>query len=394
MEEDSVTQPLLINSSAESCVRLRPGSDGDQQRSSSLKLTLLNVVVFFYFFGLYPMQTSTDQYIKQAVTESLHLNNLSRNREDCLSGNHTHFWKMQLKIESESSTMMIAVNIAGLVPQFFVTFLLGPCSDQIGRKIALILPLFGSCIKAVIFSFVSFYSLNSFFLCVGSFIEGTFGGFSLFFAACVAYTADLTNFGNRSFWICLLDVVTGLSIVVTNVVGGYIITFLGFTWLFLILAVTFALAKVLVVVAVKESISVRSRVQIFTTQHMKRAIRVYSVDNGTNRRWKLLTLLVVIILLCLGSHENSDASTFLLIGTPVCFTPEMLGFFLACLYVSKTVGALVVMKMNQCGVKEGGLLLISVASYIILQLFLAWAYHLETLFIGECLCLLFAFVPN
>ena len=377
-------EPLLVNTSNGEVKTVNTDGNGTRKRKK-WQLLALNVVTFFYFVGSYPMFTTTDQYAKQAISESFNTSDVIRSRAECLKGNNTQFRDTQLEIQSRTSMVMITVNAAGLIPQFIITFLLGPCSDQIGRKIALILPPVGGCLKAVIFIIISNYNLNYYYLVVGSFIEGIFGAFPLFFTACISYIADLTEVRDRSLWLCVIDVTIGLSIVLTNVAGGYIITLMGFTWMFLMVAVTFCLCTLLALTIIKETVDVQRnvKVKIFTTLHMKRTLRVYLTDNGTNRRWKLLMLLAIVCLISLGGFESSDASTFILLSSPVCFTPELLGFFVACLYVVKTVGGLGIMKMNDCGVKEGGLLLLSIMSYMAYEIVLSWAYHIETLFIGE-----------
>ena len=198
------------------------------------------------------MFTTTDQYAKLAISLSFNLTNLTRGREECLEANSTHYMDMQLKIQSKTSMVMILVNAAGVIPQFVITFLLGPCSDQIGRKIAFILPPFGGCLKAVIYLIMSHLRLSYYYLIVGSFIEGIFGSFPLFFTGCIAYVADLTEVKDRSLWLCVIDCTIGLSIVLTNIAAGYIITLLGFPCMFLTLTITFVICLILAIVTIKE----------------------------------------------------------------------------------------------------------------------------------------------
>ena len=382
------TESLLENTANEEgrVVNTAVHSSGNANRNRRRwRLLGLNVVVFFYFVGAYPMLTTTDQYAKEAISASFDKEDVITDRAKCLQGNDTEFRNTQLKIQSKTAMVMITVNAAGLIPQFVITFLLGPCSDQIGRKIAFVLPPVGGCLKSVIFMIIAHYNLNYYYLIVGSFIEGIFGAFPLFFTACIAYIADLTEVKDRSFWLCVIDVTIGLSVVLTNVVAGYVITLMGFSWIFFMVAVTFTICLILALIIIKETIDVKKhvKVKIFTTLHMKRTLRVYTVDNGTNRRWKLLMLLAIVCLIGLGGFESSDASTFMLLSSPVCFNPELLGFFLACLYLVKTIGGLSIMKINDCGVKEGGLLLMSILSYLAFEIVLSVAYHIETLFIGE-----------
>ena len=56
---------------------------------------------------------------------------------------HKNHTDIEDKIESQASLWMMYIKTALLVPSFFSTFLLGPYSDVVGRKIALLLPSVG-----------------------------------------------------------------------------------------------------------------------------------------------------------------------------------------------------------------------------------------------------------
>ena len=58
----------------------------------------------------------------------------------------------------------------------------------------------------------------------------------------------------------------------------------------------FAVCTVFVFMMVEDTVRNKSGVKIFTLEHFKRTARIYTQDNGTNRRWKLAILLLVVVL--------------------------------------------------------------------------------------------------
>ncbi len=215
-------------------------SQSSMTRKNKISLATTYVAMFLFFLASFPNYKVLDQYVSRALTEHYNLTNLKRNREDCLSGNNSWYTERQNKIQSEAAQQMILVNLAGLVPQFIITFLLGPCSDHIGRKLALLLPPVGGCLRAAIYVVVVYFKLPYPYMCIGSFVEACFGGVPLFFTACVASIADATTLERRSFWICILDLAMSVANVIANVSSGYIIELLGFEWMFVVLAGAYA----------------------------------------------------------------------------------------------------------------------------------------------------------
>ncbi len=79
--------------------------------------------------------------------------------------------------------------------------------------------------------------------------------------------------------------------------------------------------------------------------------------------------------------EKSDALTFTLLNTPLCFSPIMFGIYYAVFYVVKTVGGLCLTLLNACGVKEGPLLLLALGSEMAYQIAMAFVYRILTAFL-------------
>ncbi len=266
-------------------------------KKNKISLASTCLAIFLYTTAGFPAINVLDQYVSRSLSVKYNMTNTQMNRKDCLSGNNSWYTERQNKIQSEAAQQMIIVNLAGLVPQFLITFLLGPCSDQIGRKLALLLPPIGGCLSSMVYLLVIHYNLPYYYMCIGMFIEAWSGGTSLFFTACVASVADNTTLEKRSFWICILDITMCMATVVTNISSGYIIEYLGFQWNFVVIGCTFALCVVTVFLTVQENVRESSDVKIFTLEHFKRTARIYTKDNGTNRRWKLGVLLVIVIFI-------------------------------------------------------------------------------------------------
>ena len=244
-----------------------------------------------------------DQYVTEVLMEAANITSpyTKHGRHECLHNNNTHEKTLRNNIQSESSKWMTIINVAGLVPQFVLTFLLAPCSDKIGRKITLLVPPLGGAVRVVICIIAVQYNAPFWWLVIASFVDGCSGSYPLFYAGCIATIADLTSEQVRPFWLCLLDITIGLGGIFSNVGAGYIIQELNYIWMFSILGGVLLINTLFVLLMMSESLREKVEVKIFTMEHFKDTIKVYTKDTSTHRRWELLMLLSIVCLYNLGN---------------------------------------------------------------------------------------------
>ena len=366
--EDS--EPLVINS-------VEPDSTKLTFRQN-LALFSVNLTILCYFIPLYAYFVALEQDVNNRIASRYNISD--RNREACLKGNITNETAIHNHIEVEASHWMMLINGVGLIPAFFVSLLVGPISDKIGRKVAFLIPSSGALVKYIGCLLISYFQWPIWAYSIASFVEGFTGGSILFYAGCVSYTADNTNLAQRSFWVVMVDLGLSLSAVIANFASGYIITWLGYTWCYIIMGIVQILTCFIIVTLIRGTPTDLDNVKIFTLEHFKKSKNLFTKDNGTNRRWKLNMLLVIISLSVLGNVRISDVLTYTMLNRPLCFSSIMVGNFFSCLHVVMTAGGLLLIFLRRYGVKEIPLLYAAFSSLIGFEVLISLAQEEKAMF--------------
>ena len=94
---------------------------------------------------------------------------------------------------SATSYFTLQFTLVGCLPAILAVMFLGPFSDKAGRRYALLSASTGQMLGSLIYFFVVYFSLPMELLLVGSFIMGCSGHWYMFYAAAMAYIADVTT---------------------------------------------------------------------------------------------------------------------------------------------------------------------------------------------------------
>ena len=94
---------------------------------------------------------------------------------------------------SATSYFTLQFTLAGCLPAILAVMFLGPFSDKAGRRHALLSASTGQMLGSLIYFVVVYFSLPMELLLVGSFIMGCSGHWYMFYAAAMAYIADVTT---------------------------------------------------------------------------------------------------------------------------------------------------------------------------------------------------------
>ena len=96
------------------------------------------------------------------------------------------------------------LEIAETIPSLVVALIMGPLSDIIGRKPALMTPLAGNIIKHLLILFMQIWDLPLYLVIVATGISGSFGGPATLIAAAYSYMADTATSDKRSLRMTIL----------------------------------------------------------------------------------------------------------------------------------------------------------------------------------------------
>ena len=121
-----------------------------------------------------------------------------------------------------TSHWILFINLASGLPAILMSLFYGSLSDQLGRRIFIVLPALGSGINAALV-LVAIYlqrTLPITFFLVGAFLSGLLGTFTVINLSVYSYGSDISGHSSRTWQIGLLESMTYLGSTLSLIVGG------------------------------------------------------------------------------------------------------------------------------------------------------------------------------
>ena len=366
---------------------------GTQQKPVSSEYNLfLEPIMFMYALYLGALFPLLDQFVRARISSeynssSHHINNSNEMLSGC--DNKSSLYRNS-EIDSEASLWSLYTTVASLLPAVVSLWMLGSYSDKGGRKVAIIIPQIGALIRCINLLAVIYFDLPLYVMVIGAFFEGLSGAFYMILSGGFSYIADITSPEMRSLRITVLDFCFTFGTVVSQIAGGYLIASLGFFYPFLILAAILLLDLVATVIFLPETVTKDPDVRFWSLVHLRNAFNLYSKDDGTGRRWKLLMCLAIIFLTCSVTYAGSDVQIFYLLDVPFCFSSVLIGYFNAMLMLISAPVSVLMTKLTLSVFGDSGLLLIGAISGTAYQGVVTFSTTL-LVFIGKFICFLHFF---
>lgn len=380
---------------------LDPQRDGSQRETESrcsrvvsalhyitTSTEIVIVAFMFYFAAFIPL---LNQFIYSKVAQMMNYtgplpNEMSANSSyECQHMNYSDpVYLAQQELQNKASLWSNLNTMVTLVPNFFSCIFLGGYSDLAGRKVAIVLPLIGALIKLAILIVISKAGLHVAYMFIGSFMDGVFGGTAVLITGCFSSIADITTNENRSFRIIILELCISVGVILSQILFGFIIKLLGYTWPFAILAALIFSLLIYVPLRVRETVTPSGPVPKCQSIYFTKAVLLYVRDpTKTRRRLKLIiTILSVTILSGIFLGGNS-VDTYRTMNSPFCWSSVMIGLFAGAKYTVAAVGTITLTKTLQPRLGDLRLVIfgcVSGAAYYIAFSFASKTWHL---FAGE-----------
>ena len=127
-------------------------------------------------------------------------------------------------VQSDASHWYLVNNLCAEIPSILLSPIYGSLSDNMGRKAALILPLFGQILCTVNYVINSlFMDLPVWHILFGTLTGGIFGGWVSCGMACFAYLSEVTAEKSRTARIAIVEGASSVSAAVAFLIGGRIL---------------------------------------------------------------------------------------------------------------------------------------------------------------------------
>ena len=191
----------------------KPGQESRPRLAKLRRLVTVEVILFFYVFGDALIRPTIEALIYRKVC----LSHYSSETCDQL-GNSS---KEEKVVQSETSHWYLAEHLSYEIPSVFLSLIYGSVSDNVSRKVALLLPAIGQTLSAVNYVINSYWmQLPTYFIMIGPFVSGVFGGWVSCGMATFSYISDITTVNDRYLRIGIAESVILLSKSLGSFVGG------------------------------------------------------------------------------------------------------------------------------------------------------------------------------
>ena len=246
------------------------------------------------------------------------------------------------QIQSLASYLLLATNLVSNVPSIFVSLILGPLSDLVGRKISIYIPIIFNICFMVCMLCINYFNLHPYYILIGSALLGLGGNFSILIMSLSAYVVDSVSEKYRVLRIGLLESSITLASFVGNMSGGEILEAIGFNYFF-VLNILILLLLLMYAVVLKESMERENHSQISISREglfqyvflIVKPIRLFC----TNKKpVKFFVLIFAFSFTLTAIFGNFDIFTLYALGPPMCWLPHLIGYYYAFSYLASSIG--------------------------------------------------------
>jgi len=266
-------------------------------------------LIVLYLISGFPMYTVIDQWTYVKIGEDMgidvntnHKHNIS---EHCSKGNCS----LDL-VQAASVDFKMKLNLAGLIPQFFAPLIIGALSDKYGRKLMLLLPCLSSLIMVTTYLTVMWFKLSIWWVYF-NLLNYIFGSWDVMMNGCYAYIADTVPREERGFRMTMIDMIGFSCGSLVSLLVGYIVTRTDF-WVPLVgVYIAKILVLLYVIFCVPETLTTKPSEQKVTLKQLLSGVKIFFIDNGTGRVWRLWLLMMMMNLPDLISQWSVQSEYFM-----------------------------------------------------------------------------------
>ena len=249
-----------------------------------------------------------------------------KNGSQCDVNHSSEVYIVREKVQQKTSAFKAYMNMA-YVPAFFVVMFLGSYSDKAGRKYAIMAPCLSTFLKTVCYVLVIFFKLPIWVLLVAAFIDGMGGTQYMLYVGTYSYLCDITTKENRAKRLIILEVAYMLAAVTCSLATGFILKHSHYLYLTLGVFVISIIMVVYVIFFVPETLTKDRDARFFTCTTFAASARIFTKDNGEDRRWRLQCALVAFTarVMCHHSYSGGILNLFTM-NVPLCWQAEMVTY--------------------------------------------------------------------
>jgi len=188
------------------------------------KIVTVEPVVFLYMLGVYFSLSFTYQYYYQRYArDKLHAANHTVYHHFCINDSYlvdTLNGEADDEVEAKATHLTFLTSVSSTLMSIVVTILMGPLTDQFGRKFAIVSANFGALLSSLFSMIIIYMELDPEYFIATNMISSLFGGFGVLLMGSFSYVADISTHRIRSLRIGMLELMIYVGSALTSVLVG------------------------------------------------------------------------------------------------------------------------------------------------------------------------------
>ena len=353
------------------------------------KTILLPLAMFLYTIGRDLGSTATKQFVNN-YTKSAHHGDLNSTSlqmfNDSQQSCNINASTSKDTDKKEAADWLLYFELTEYFFGLPVIIMAGIYSDFYGRRIFSLIPVIGASIQWIILFGIVYFEFRVEYIFVAYGICGISGSHYTFNLNMASSIADTTGTGkSRSFHMTILHVYMGIGETLSSLGSGFLIQHMGYG---VPCAISSALCLIASVFLYNTPETLTAKLRSEKPQFCETFMRFFGFFfgiglNKKSDRWIFILTLVAFLFVLSPETQASSLATLYILGAPLCFSSEMLGYYNASSDFLHLVLGAAILKLFHCCMYDEAVVIISLlVSGVSYMVVLAFATYTWMIFLG------------
>ncbi|XP_067900260.1 proton-coupled folate transporter isoform X2 [Heterodontus francisci] len=301
-------------------------------------LVTVEPVVFLFLASTFLNAVALQRLLLVKICEDLY------NKED-MCGDLSHHPSESLVVQGKASYVLLLSTVVLISLSIPPSILLGARSDQAGRKLGMVLPSIGAAFGgAIMIVMVQVKEMSIYWCIFASALMGIFGNYVAIVLSVFSYIADITNDGNRTMRIGIVQSMNYIGATIGYLLSGWLLQNYTMTHVFGVYCGCQVVSIFYVLLWLQESncetermhltdeIAPTANDRVFTRYiflYTSRTWETFSKVRGGQDQLKLYLICLCIFLIYVCSAGEQSILIFFLTYPPRHFSVELYGIYSA-----------------------------------------------------------------
>lgn len=295
--------------------------------------------------------------------------------------------EVEQRVETTTSHWILYINLANGIPSIFAALVAGGASDKVGRKVLIAIASAGGIINVIVIIMTSTAGLPKYVFLFGAGVTGLFGGFTVINLAVYSYMADVSSAQERTSRFGILESMTFIGGSLSGVIGGVWIKSGHYTQPFYLVGSLYTIVFIIIIIPrlIPESVNTHDNMVTLNVlkliyQNTKSFIGLFVFSEHSVI---LLLSLFIFFVVEINFIGLSDVIVLFSLGRPLCWSSDLIGYFLSLKVALNGLAALFVLPFLSKKVTDPVIIIIGLFSGAAALIIMGFSYHIWIMFAGK-----------